>query len=285
MSQAAEVSGLAAARIFATGMAAVLAGQAPTIAQFVATIQRHGTSGEAVAAAEAAQRASESAAAAWAWAGAVLAGHTRVAEAYAATPDAGSREFVTTDGATATSAGTGTGRTVEGESGSTMPVKAPAPRSAPPRHPVVREFRGPCPTRPYSGCPGRLLYRVGGGLACGHCGRDAGRPGLVDEPTDAAGIAAYLRERLGLHTPQSVTARGVWGELAAAIDASWMPESVKTAFFGFISARGTGQLLPEADAATRELDDWHLCALVGELAANCFTQRDVPVHLARKYCR
>lgn len=214
----------------------------------------------------AARQGSIAAAAAWTAVADALREAFSVRDAYTAVPDAGAKQHLL--------------------AGDDRRRSAPPARPArhTPRTPVVRDLGDPCPTRRDSGCPGRLMYRVGGGLACGCCRVDAGRVGLVDEPTDAAGITAYLRDQLGLTSPRSTTAHGVWNRLAVAVDELWVPRSVKTAMLGIGWACGTGRLPAQAHIAIGDLTDWQLCALIGEVAANCHAQGDVPVYLIRKYC-
>jgi hypothetical protein len=97
--QGGEISGLGDAGRFAAGMSAAFAGQTVTTGQFVEVLRAEGVSGPVIVAAEAAQQASDSAAAAWARAQAELAGHRQVGEAYAANPGAGTKGFVTADAA------------------------------------------------------------------------------------------------------------------------------------------------------------------------------------------
>ncbi|GGM23133.1 hypothetical protein ACFFX1_10700 [Dactylosporangium sucinum] len=96
-----EVAGLGTARQFAAGMSAAYTGQSEHTGQFVATLREQGVDGAVVDAAEAAQQASDAAAAAWARADQVLTTHGQVGEAYAANPGAGSKEFVMDEQATA----------------------------------------------------------------------------------------------------------------------------------------------------------------------------------------
>lgn len=99
-----EVAGLGAAQQFAAGMSAALAGQLGHTGQFVELLRGQGVDGTVVAAAEEAQRASDTAAAAWVRADRVLTAHGQVGEAYAANPGAGSKEFLMDDQHTASPA-------------------------------------------------------------------------------------------------------------------------------------------------------------------------------------
>lgn len=118
MHQPGEVTGLGSARTFAAAMHAALAGQSNATTQFVTSIQAQGTGGDAIAAAQAAQQASEVAAAAWARVDSTLAEHTAVGEAYAANPGAGSKEFITMDR--------------PGSAADVAPASPAPPRDAPP---------------------------------------------------------------------------------------------------------------------------------------------------------
>jgi hypothetical protein len=92
-----DLGGLGSAQRFAAGMSAAFAGQTAATGQFVATLRASGVDGAAISAAETALQASDMAAAAWARADRVLAGHGQVGEAYAANPGAGTRSFVTSE--------------------------------------------------------------------------------------------------------------------------------------------------------------------------------------------
>ncbi|GGM22514.1 hypothetical protein ACFFX1_11090 [Dactylosporangium sucinum] len=89
-----EVTGLGSARQFAAGMSAAFAGQSEHTGEFVELLRARGVDGAVVTAAEDAQRASDTAAAAWALADQALTAHKQVGEAYAASPGAGSKEFI-----------------------------------------------------------------------------------------------------------------------------------------------------------------------------------------------
>lgn len=91
----AEVTGLGSAKNFASGMAAAYAATAADVEQFVASLSGCGVSGAAIDAAQRAGEAQQTAEAAWRSCDQALQGQDVVAEAYAATPGAGSREFVT----------------------------------------------------------------------------------------------------------------------------------------------------------------------------------------------
>lgn len=97
MADAPEVTGLGSAQQYASGMSEAFANQVPATETFIATLQGHGVSGEVIAAAAAAQEASNDAAAAWAQADQALIAHGGVKEAYDANPGAGSKEFVTAE--------------------------------------------------------------------------------------------------------------------------------------------------------------------------------------------
>lgn len=92
-----EVTGLASAKAYAAQMAAAYSGAASSVETFTSSLQDSGVSGEALTAAAQAQEAQEMAAAAWQRALAALSQQDTVAEAYSATPGAGSREFVTSE--------------------------------------------------------------------------------------------------------------------------------------------------------------------------------------------
>jgi hypothetical protein len=92
-----EVAGLGSAQRFAAAMSAAFARQSGHTGQFVELLRGQGVDRAVVTAAEQAQRASDTAAAAWARADQVLTQHGRVGEACAANPGAGSKEFHTAD--------------------------------------------------------------------------------------------------------------------------------------------------------------------------------------------
>ena len=92
-----EVSGLASAQNYATEMSTAMANQVPLTENFVASLQGGGVSGDAVAAAARAQELSAAASAAWTEARAALDRQNTVREAYQATPEAGNKEFVTSE--------------------------------------------------------------------------------------------------------------------------------------------------------------------------------------------
>lgn len=92
-----EITGLATAQQYAAGMAGAFSSQSANTEQFMANLTANQVTGEAVTAAAQAQELTNAAAAAWASAQDALHRHTQVAEAYAANPDAGSREFVTSE--------------------------------------------------------------------------------------------------------------------------------------------------------------------------------------------
>ena len=92
-----EVSGLASAQTYATEMSSAMAAQVPLTEQFMASLQGGGVSGEAVAAAARAQELSAATSAAWAEANEALQRQNVVKEAYQATPEAGNKEFVTSE--------------------------------------------------------------------------------------------------------------------------------------------------------------------------------------------
>ena len=119
-----EVAGLGSARQFAAGMSAAFAGQSGHTGQFVELLRGQGVDGAVVSTAEAAQQASDAAAAAWARADQVLTAHGQVGEAYAANPRGGSKEFLMDDQHTASQA-------------------AAAAESAPPHPPLLRDSRRP----------------------------------------------------------------------------------------------------------------------------------------------
>ncbi|MEV4212628.1 hypothetical protein [Micromonospora sp. NPDC049662] len=97
MSNPGEVTGLTTAQAYAAEMSTAMGNQVPLTEGFVASLQSAGVSGEAVSAAVRAQELSALASAAWAEANTALAQQNVVKEAYAAVPEAGSREFVTNE--------------------------------------------------------------------------------------------------------------------------------------------------------------------------------------------
>jgi len=91
---AGEVTGLQSALAYAASMATGFAAAAPQVEEFTGSLTGFGVSGEAIAAGFFAGEAQATAAGAWQLAHAALARQTGVAEAYAATPGAGTREFL-----------------------------------------------------------------------------------------------------------------------------------------------------------------------------------------------
>jgi hypothetical protein len=93
----AEITGLTTAQQYAEGMKNAYQEAASGVELFTASLEGHGVSGEAVAAARRAAEMQQAAAAAWADAHAALDQQTGIREAYAAAPGAGTREFVTSE--------------------------------------------------------------------------------------------------------------------------------------------------------------------------------------------
>ncbi|GGM23137.1 hypothetical protein ACFFX1_10695 [Dactylosporangium sucinum] len=124
----AETAGLGSAQQFAAAMTAAFAGQTGSTARFVEDLRTHGVDGAVVTAAEDAQRASDTAAAAWARADQVLTAHKQVGEAYAANPGAGDREFIVDD--TASDSGPVMGMNAAGPAPSTDDEQLRADRRA-----------------------------------------------------------------------------------------------------------------------------------------------------------
>jgi hypothetical protein len=92
-----EVTGLGSAKQYATDMAAAYANSASSVEQFTGSLAGFGVTGEAIAAADQAAEAQQSAASAWEACRVALEKQDIVADAYAATPEAGSKEFVTAE--------------------------------------------------------------------------------------------------------------------------------------------------------------------------------------------
>lgn len=92
-------------------------------------------------------------------------------------------------------------------------------------------------------------------------------------------ITAVLLAEFGFTRPSDRSAHGVWNTLAVHIDAEWVPEEVRTAMYGIDWARRTGRLPATVEYALRDLSDWHWCHLIGETAANCDVQGEVPAYL------
>ena len=92
-----EVTGLGSALAHATAMRRAYEESIAGAEQYLAGLEAGGVSGEAVAAVRQAMEAQQQAAAAWATAEQALSRQVTVREAYAASPGAGSREFVTSD--------------------------------------------------------------------------------------------------------------------------------------------------------------------------------------------
>lgn len=92
-----EVTGLGTAQAYACGMAAAYAAAVPRAEAFAASLTGHGVTvtTEAVAAAGRAKEATFAASQAWAAARRALHSQGQVTEAYALTPDAGDKHFVT----------------------------------------------------------------------------------------------------------------------------------------------------------------------------------------------
>lgn len=92
-----EVTGLGSALAHAQEMRRAHEESIAGAEQYLAGLEAGGVSGEAVAAVQQAMEAQQQAAAAWATAEQALSRQVTVREAYAASPGAGSREFVTSD--------------------------------------------------------------------------------------------------------------------------------------------------------------------------------------------
>lgn len=90
-----EVTGLATAQTYAAGMNNACASAAVDAETFAAVLAGQGVVGPAAAALARAQELSAAAGAAWADVGAALDRQTVVKEAYAAVPEAGTKQFVT----------------------------------------------------------------------------------------------------------------------------------------------------------------------------------------------
>jgi hypothetical protein len=99
-----EITGLVTAQRFAAGMAAAHAGAIASVESFRASVTTAGVTGDAVTAADRAAEAQTTAAAAWQRAHTALLEQDPVAEAYAAAPDAGGKEFLTEAGGPAAAA-------------------------------------------------------------------------------------------------------------------------------------------------------------------------------------
>lgn len=93
----AEVTGWASALRYAQEMTEAHRSAVVAPEQFAAQLQQGGVSGEALAAMGQAMEATRAAEQAWAAATAALERHGAVTEAYAANPDAGSREWHTNE--------------------------------------------------------------------------------------------------------------------------------------------------------------------------------------------
>lgn len=100
----------------------------------------------------------------------------------------------------------------------------------------------------------------------------------------AKAITDSLRAEFGLKCSRSKHRFGVWNTLAVAIGSDWVSDEVRTAMYGIDWARRTGRLPVEAETAIRDMTDWQLCELIGEVGANCRTQGDVPRFLIEKFC-
>jgi hypothetical protein len=90
-----EITGLQSAKDYAASMAGAYAAAESSLEEFTAGLEAAGVTGEAITAAAQAVDAQANAAAAWQLAHAALSKQDVVANAYAAVPGAGSREFVT----------------------------------------------------------------------------------------------------------------------------------------------------------------------------------------------
>jgi hypothetical protein len=92
-----EVSGLSSAQNYAAQMSARMSDQVPRTESFVASLTGADVSGEAVDAAVRAQELSAACSQAWAEANEALQRQNVVKEAYQSTPEAGNKEFVTSE--------------------------------------------------------------------------------------------------------------------------------------------------------------------------------------------
>lgn len=98
--------------------------------------------------------------------------------------------------------------------------------------------------------------------------------------------AATLRTALGLKCSRSKVPGGAWAYLARHLQyggVDWMTRGVERAIWGIDHAVTTGRLDHRAVDAIRALNDWHLCALVADVADNCRVQGEVSTYLARRY--
>lgn len=103
--------------------------------------------------------------------------------------------------------------------------------------------------------------------------------------TDAAALASVLRDNLGLKCPRSRTRYGAWKHLAVTAqgESDWMPYSVVVAMNGIDFAFNTGRLDHTITDQIKALNDWHLCALLADVAANCYVSGEVPGYLINRY--
>lgn len=98
-------------------------------------------------------------------------------------------------------------------------------------------------------------------------------------------ITASLRQEFGLKCSRSKYRYGsVWNALAIAVNAGWVSNEVRTAMYGIDWARSTGRLPAEAEMAIRAMNDWQMCELIGNVAANCLVSGAVPRFLIQTFC-
>jgi hypothetical protein len=93
----AEATGLSSSIAYAAGMVKAHEANVAEAEGWAASLQAQGVTGPAVEAAHRAMETQQQAAAAWRQAQAALESHLGIKEQYDAHPDAGSREFITTE--------------------------------------------------------------------------------------------------------------------------------------------------------------------------------------------
>ncbi len=98
--------------------------------------------------------------------------------------------------------------------------------------------------------------------------------------------ATNLRAAMGLKCSRSKVPGGAWAFLTRHLnygDVEWMSREVHQALWGIDHAVTTGRLDHRAVDAIRAMNDWALCGLIADIAANCRVQGEVSTYLAHRF--
>ena len=98
-------------------------------------------------------------------------------------------------------------------------------------------------------------------------------------------LAAYLREVIGLTSPNRRIAQSAWWQLdqRVSMGSESLPFCVQVAMLGISWAVNTGRLNAETAMAVRGLSNWHMVTLVADVARACPVQGDVPAYLRARF--